>query len=116
MRPEFDWRDHNQIRLLVDGDCFFEAMLEAIDQASASVLMEMYLVTSGALLQRFVRALSAAAARGVQVCLLFDHFGSRHLAQEDRTRLTAAGAVWCSTTRFRCANGRAISPGTTANC
>lgn len=64
MRPEFDWRDHNQIRLLVDGDCFFEAMLEAIDQASASVLMEMYLVTSGALLQRFVRALSAAAAVG----------------------------------------------------
>lgn len=91
MRPEFDWRDHNQVRLLVDGDCFFEAMLEAIDQASVSVLMEMYLVASGILLERFVRALSAAAARGVQVCLLFDHFGSRHMAPEDRARLTAAG-------------------------
>jgi phosphatidylserine/phosphatidylglycerophosphate/cardiolipin synthase-like enzyme len=91
MRTEFSWRDGNRVRLLVDGERFFDEMLSAIGQARESVLLEMYLVASGALFERFMQALSAAAARQVAVCLLFDHYGARDLKTVDRNRLRAAG-------------------------
>lgn len=90
MRPEFSWRNGNQVSLLVDGDRFFDAMLNRIQGARSSVLLEMYLVASGELFERFIRTLSEAVERGVTVCLLFDHYGSRDLTIEDRNRLRSA--------------------------
>lgn len=87
----FPWRHGNRFRLLVDGGAFFPAMLEAIAAAHRQVLLEMYLVASGAVMARFIDALTAAAGRGVRVCLLFDDFGSRGLQSADRDALTRAG-------------------------
>src|SRR5438094_216785 len=42
------WRAGNEFRLLDDGGDFFARMLQAIDAASRYVLLEMYLVRSGA--------------------------------------------------------------------
>src|SRR5258708_8325588 len=47
------WRSGNEFRLLTDGGEFFARMLEAIEAASRYVLLEMYLVRSGALMTRF---------------------------------------------------------------
>ena len=77
---------------MADGGEFFAAMLAAIDAAATHVLLEMYLVSSGALLTRFIEALTAAARRGVRVCLVFDGFGALGLSRADRRRLTEAGA------------------------
>jgi len=87
----FPWRRGNRFRLLVDGERFYAEMLASIEAARESVLLEMYLVESGAVAERFIAAFVAAAARGVRVCLLLDGFGALRLGRRDRQRLTSGG-------------------------
>jgi phosphatidylserine/phosphatidylglycerophosphate/cardiolipin synthase-like enzyme len=77
--------------LLVDGPTFFGRMLEAIAASRRSVIVELYLVESGAVADRFIAALSAAAARGVTVIVLLDAFGAMGLKAADRERLLDGG-------------------------
>jgi cardiolipin synthase A/B len=81
----------NTFRLLDGGAEFFPAMLAAIDAASESVLLEMYLVRSGATVTRFITALAEAVRRGARVCVVFDGFGALGLSRADRRRLLQAG-------------------------
>ena len=60
------WRPGNEFRLLDDGGEFFARMLQAIDAASRYVLLEMYLVRSGAVTTRFIEAFGRAARRGAR--------------------------------------------------
>jgi phosphatidylserine/phosphatidylglycerophosphate/cardiolipin synthase-like enzyme len=85
------WRPGNEFRLLTDGGEFFARMLEAIGAASRYVLLEMYLVRSGAITSRFIEALAAAARRGARVCVLLDGFGALGLTRADRRRISEAG-------------------------
>src|SRR5688572_15021375 len=87
----FPWRPGNRFRLLNDGSEFFARMLEAIDAADSHVLLEMYLVESGTIAERFIDSLARAASRGVHVAVLLDGFGSLGLALADRRRLLDAG-------------------------
>ncbi|HEX9626158.1 MAG TPA: phospholipase D-like domain-containing protein [Acidiferrobacterales bacterium] len=88
----FPWRAGNRFELLIDGNRFYPRMLEAIGAARHYLLLEIYLVESGAVMDRFIAALSAAATRGVEVNMLFDDFGARALRAADRRRLTETGA------------------------
>ncbi|HEC18755.1 MAG TPA: phosphatidylserine/phosphatidylglycerophosphate/cardiolipin synthase family protein [Gammaproteobacteria bacterium] len=90
-RRRFPWRENNRFRLLVNGGEIFPAMLEKIAEANSQILLEMYLVESGRLLDRFIEAFAAAVQRGVNVYLLFDDFGSRGLSEQDRQRMRQAG-------------------------
>jgi len=90
---QFTWRSGNGFELLVDGPHFFPRMLDAIESAKHDILLEMYLVESGAVTSRFIDALARAARRGVRVKLLLDDYGARGLATADRDRLRAAGAA-----------------------
>ena len=85
------WRPGNRFRLLDDGGEFFARMLQAIDAASRYVLLEMYLVRSGAIATRFIEAFRRAARRGARVCLVLDAFGALGLTRADRRRLLDAG-------------------------
>jgi phosphatidylserine/phosphatidylglycerophosphate/cardiolipin synthase-like enzyme len=85
------WRGGNRFHLLSESEEYFERMLEAIEAASAYVLLEMYLVESGIIAGRFVEALGRAARRGVRVCVVFDGFGSLGLASGYRRALSDAG-------------------------
>jgi len=87
----FPWCEGNRFRLLVDGEQFFPRMLEAIAAARRHILLEMYLFESGTVANRFIEALSEAAARGVAVYVLLDDFGARGLYQKDRARLAQHG-------------------------
>jgi phosphatidylserine/phosphatidylglycerophosphate/cardiolipin synthase-like enzyme len=87
----FPWRQSNRFTLLVDGTQFIPAMLDAIAAAERSVWLEIYLVESGAVADRFIQALAAAVQRGVQVKLLLDDFGAAGLSRYDRARLREAG-------------------------
>lgn len=89
--PTFPWRGGNRFRLLINGPAFYPVMLEAIAKARRCVLLEMYLTESGRVMDRFVQAFAGAAARGVKVLLLLDHFGSLGLNGVDRGRLADAG-------------------------
>lgn len=87
----FPWRDGNRFRLLIDGEQFYPAMLDAIDAARVCVFMEFYLFESGVVANTFIDALVAAAGRGVMVCLLLDDFGAIGLHKDDRQRLSHGG-------------------------
>ena len=87
----FEWREGNRFELLIDGVNFYPAMLDAIAAARRHILLEMYLADSGTVADRFIAALTAAAARGVAVKVLLDGFGALGLSTADRARLTEAG-------------------------
>ena len=83
----FPWRQSNQFTLLIDGESFYPPMLQAIENAKYYLFLEMYLVESGHVATRFIDALIHAAARGVNVYLLFDAYGALRLHKQDRYRL-----------------------------
>jgi len=62
-------------------------MLAAINQAKSSICLELYLMSSGKVANRFIEALVAAANRGVTIQILLDDFGARGLATADRVHL-----------------------------
>ena len=62
-------------------------MLNAVHDARETVLLEMYLVESGSIVERFIDALLGAANRGVRVYMLLDDFGAIGLKQHERKRL-----------------------------
>ena len=86
-RYKFPWRQGNHFESLVDSTAFFPRMLDAIDSARQYVLLEMYLVASGAVADRFINALLQAAERGVRIYLLLDDYGARQLGPHDRKQL-----------------------------
>lgn len=91
MLKTFVWCAENQFELLVDGPAFFPRMLQAIDQASMTIDLEMYLVCSGACANALIESLERATQRGVQVRCLLDDFGCRGLLLADRQRLLRVG-------------------------
>jgi cardiolipin synthase len=87
----FPWRAGNRFTIHSDGEEFFPAMLDAVRNARSHVLLEMYLVESGAVTAQFVEVLCTAADAGVAVYLLLDDFGVRGLSRFERQRLAASG-------------------------
>ena len=85
------WRTGNRFHLIAVSEEFFARMLEAVEGAGEYVLMEMYLVESGELTDKFIAALAGAASRGAKVCVVLDGFGSLGLSTADRARLTQGG-------------------------
>ena len=84
---KFPWRQGNHFETLVDSATFFPRMHDAIDSAFKYVLLEMSLVASGVVADRFIQRLLAAAEREVKIYLLLDDFGAQKLDQRDRARL-----------------------------
>lgn len=84
---KFPWRQGNHFEALVDSTVFFPRMLDAIDSAQQYVLLEMYLVVSGVIADRFINTLLAAAEREVKIYMLLDDFGAQKLDKRDRMRL-----------------------------
>ncbi|RTE64742.1 cardiolipin synthase B [Amphritea opalescens] len=91
MTGRYRWSGGNRVELLVQGERFFPRMLQAIDEARETLLLEFYMVSSGAVADQFIAALIAAAQRGVKVCWLIDDFGGRRFKQQDSDRLKQAG-------------------------
>jgi cardiolipin synthase len=79
----------NRIRLLRNAVEAYPEMLQAIRSAVRQVLLEMYWFDSDRVGKRFARALAEAAARGVQVAVIYDALGS----------VTADGAMFESMRR-----------------
>ncbi len=66
----------NEVELMRDGTRIFGAMLDVIERARETVVLESYIVNSDSVGERFSDALIAAAARGVRVRLIADWVGS----------------------------------------
>lgn len=85
--PVYPWQQDARCELLVDPATFVPAMLGAIATARHYILLEMYLVESGAITTAFIDALVNAAERGVRIYIILDGFGARSLRRADRDRL-----------------------------
>lgn len=85
----YPWRNNNAFQLLVDGENYFPAIFNYIDNAKRYIIIEQYLVESGKLTSQLIDHLNQAAERGVSIYLLFDEFGSSGLHNPDRKRLSS---------------------------
>ena len=65
----------NEVRLLVNGDAAYPAMLEAIDGAQHTVALSTYIFDNDHAGMMFADALERAVERGVEVCVLIDGGG-----------------------------------------
>jgi cardiolipin synthase len=81
----------NAVTLFDDGAKTFDAMIEMIERARSSVLLESYLVHADGVGTRFANALCEAARRGVDVRLLNDWIGSRGIPGSYYAGLHRAG-------------------------
>jgi cardiolipin synthase A/B len=81
----------HRVTLLRDGARAFPAMLDAIREARTQVLLEMYWFDSDEIGRRFARALMDAAARGVEVAVIYDSLGSWEADPEMFSEMRQAG-------------------------
>jgi len=88
--------DGNALRLLPGGDETFAALLADIERATVRVWLECYIFVPDGAGRKFLVALRDAAARGCDVILLVDRFGSHALRERDVEPLCNAGghAYW----------------------
>lgn len=87
------WREGNRFQLLPGANYYVPALLDAIDNATESVLLEQYLISSGSFATSVINALCEASRRGVQIFVLLDCYGAKGLERQDRQRLEQAGGV-----------------------
>lgn len=88
----------NRVEIYNNGDEFYPAMLEAIENARSSVTMEQYIFWDGQVGRRFAEAFAEKAREGVPVKLLVDAIGSATLGGEIYRTLEAGG---CQLAWFR---------------
>jgi cardiolipin synthase len=81
----------NAVALLHDGAATFDAMVEAIDGALETVVLEAYILRSDEAGQRIGDALINASRRGVKARVLSDWIGMRGIASSYLSALKAAG-------------------------
>jgi cardiolipin synthase len=82
---------NNRLRLLINGQATFEAILQSIAQAREVVLVQFFIIRDDELGRRLRQALLERAQAGVRVFLLFDSVGSHALPAAWLQKLRAAG-------------------------
>jgi cardiolipin synthase len=86
-----EFTNGNRVKLLVNGDEFFPAMLEDIARAKKSITFESYIWSSGEISNRFIAALAERAQQGVKVHVLVDGMGTLKFDDADQHKLLDAG-------------------------
>lgn len=79
------------VQLIRAGKPFFDKLLQLIRQATQSIQLQTYILDDDETGLMVTDALEAAAARGVQVSILADGYGSRVLQQKTISSMRSAG-------------------------
>ncbi|HET9727398.1 MAG TPA: phospholipase D-like domain-containing protein, partial [Gemmatimonadales bacterium] len=66
----------NQVELLIDGPCAYDAMLDVITNATRWIHFENYIIRADSAGRRFADLLARRARDGVHVRVLYDGLGS----------------------------------------
>ena len=87
------FRSGHRLRLLIDGEGTFAAMLAAMATAEHCLLVQFFVIHDDALGRRLQQVLLQRAAAGVQVCVLFDGVGSHALPRRYVQALREGGVA-----------------------
>lgn len=86
-----NWTTGNKIVLLENGEDFFPAVNEAIDQASRTVIIETFILFDDKVGQSLQQTVIRAAQRGVRVDIAVDGYGTADLPAEFIDAMTSVG-------------------------
>src|SRR5581483_9632114 len=81
----------NSFAIFNNGDQFYPAMMEAIEQARRSITIEAYIYWEGKIGHRFADALAARAREGLPVKILLDAVGASSIGADILKTLEAGG-------------------------
>lgn len=84
-----------EIQLLTNAESFYDVLKRRIAEAQHHVHVQFFIVRADEYGRDLRASLVAAAGRGVQVRMLTDRVGSRHLASDFFDPLIAAGGQFC---------------------
>jgi len=87
------FREGHRLRLLIDGDATFDAILGAVAEARHTVLVQFFVFHDDGLGRRMQQALLERATAGVRVCVLYDGVGSHDLPRRYVETLRAGGVA-----------------------
>ncbi|UJJ59671.1 cardiolipin synthase [Rhodanobacter denitrificans] len=87
------FRGGHRLRLLIDGEAAFDAMLGTMAAAKHCLLVQFFIIHDDTLGRRLQRVLLERAAAGVRVYVLFDGIGSHALPQRYVDELRAGGVA-----------------------
>ncbi len=82
----------NRTELLIDGQDTYHSMFSAIQQATAYILIEFYIVRDDSTGGRLSQLLLDKLSEGVKIYFLYDDVGSAYLSNRYIEKLTLAGA------------------------
>lgn len=91
MKLNVEWISGNRVVLLENGDAFFPSVFDAIDTAEREILIETFILFEDRVGRDLQQHLISAAARGVEVDLTVDGFGSPDLSSDFISAMTVAG-------------------------
>lgn len=81
----------NRVVVLSDGNAFYEALLQVINDAEQEILFQFYILRDDRSGRRFLQALTEKAKQGVAVKVTYDGLGSHMLTNSYIKQLQAAG-------------------------
>ncbi|MDC4204960.1 MAG: phospholipase D-like domain-containing protein [Candidatus Manganitrophus sp.] len=81
----------HRVRVLLDGDEAFPAMLKAIREAEKSITFVTYVYWKGKIADEFAEALARRARDGLPVYLLLDSQGAKTMEEKNVTKMKEAG-------------------------
>ncbi len=85
------WTTGNEITTLINGDAYYPAMLQAIEDARTSITFETFAYVDGPVTRKFTQALAKKAQEGIPVLMIVDDVGSRHAGKHNEALLRNAG-------------------------
>ncbi len=83
--------NNNDIDIFTDGNEKFDALIEDLKKAEHFIHMQYYIIRNDVLFNRILEVLRAKAEEGVEVRLLFDAMGCRHIKHSFWRKLNQAG-------------------------
>ena len=87
------FRSGHQLRLLIDGNAAFDAMMTAMAEAKHCLLVQFFIFHDDQLGRRVQKLLLERAAAGVVVCVLYDGVGSHDLPRHYIDALRTGGVA-----------------------
>nr|WP_298146041.1 cardiolipin synthase ClsB [uncultured Pseudomonas sp.] len=87
----YNWKDGNEVELLINGEEFFPSVFAAIRSARHEVLLETFIIYEDKVGSELQQALIDAAERGVNVDVMVDGYGTSDLTREFIATMASAG-------------------------